>query len=252
MNELPRTVKVLNRTVHNADDVTLHLGDKMNFLPGQFLMIWLPGINEKPFSIAGKDKNGVFITVRRRGRFSGKLVDLKEGDQVGVRGPYGRPFELVKNCCLVAGGIGLACLVPIADRYSEVPILYGETHVQNRLYEARFPNVFFYTDDGSGGTKGFPTDGLEEVIRSRKCDMVYCCGPEPMLVRTVDICKSLGVGCQVSIERYMKCGTGVCGQCACGPVRVCVEGTVFHGYELIQNPDFGRRKLDASGGWLSI
>jgi dihydroorotate dehydrogenase electron transfer subunit len=58
----------------------------------------LPGINEKPFSISGHDKNGTFVTIRRRGSFSAKLVDLKEGDRVGVRGPYGRPFELTENC----------------------------------------------------------------------------------------------------------------------------------------------------------
>ncbi len=73
-----------------------------------------------------------------------------------------------------------------------------------------------------------------------------------MLVKAIDICNRLGVGCQVSIERYMKCGTGVCGQCACGPIRVCVEGTVFNGSELAKNPDFGKRKLDASGSWRPV
>ena len=252
MNDLPRTVKILNRTVHNDENVTLHLADKVDFAPGQFLMIWLPGINEKPFSISGHDKNGTFITVRRRGSFSAKLVDLKEGDRVGVRGPYGRPFELTENCCLVAGGIGFACLAPIAERYPESPILYGEATADSRIFRSRFPAASFYTDDGSGGDKGFPTDGLEENIRRHGSEMVYCCGPEPMLMKAIDICRSLGVGCQVSIERYMKCGNGVCGQCACGPVRVCVEGTVFHGHELLGNPDFGRRKLDAAGRWQSI
>ena len=66
MNDLPRTVRVLNRTVHNDDNVTLELADVFDFSPGQFLMIWLPGINEKPFSIAGHSKDGVLITVRRR------------------------------------------------------------------------------------------------------------------------------------------------------------------------------------------
>ncbi len=252
MNDLPRTVKILDRTVCNDNNVTLHLGDKIDFSPGQFLMIWLPGINEKPFSIAGHDKNGVWITVRRRGDFSGKLVDLKVGDMVGVRGPYGRPFELVENCCVVAGGIGFACLAPIAELYPEVPVLYGEANANSRIYLSRFPNASFYTDDGSGGNKGFPTDGLEETIKQHGCDMVYCCGPEPMLVKTIDISNTLGVDCQVSIERYMKCGNGVCGQCACGGVRACVEGTVFHGHELLGNPDFGRRKLDASGSWRSV
>ncbi len=252
MNDLPRTARVINRTTHNDDNVTIHLDAKVDFSPGQFLMIWLPGINEKPFSIAGHDDNGVFITVRRRGSFSGRLVDLREGDRVGVRGPYGRPFELVENCCLVAGGIGFACLAPIVELYPEAPILYGEDNACSRIYQTRFPDAAFYTADGSAGNKGFPTDGLEDTIRRKGCDMVYCCGPEPMLVKAIDVCHSIGVGCQVSIERYMKCGTGVCGQCACGPIRVCVEGTVFKAEDLLKNPDFGKRKLDASGGWRPV
>ncbi len=252
MNDLPRTVAIISRKVHNDDNVTLHLGDAIESLPGQFLMIWLPGVNEKPFSISGHDKEGLLITVRKRGSFSSRLIGLKEGDRVGVRGPYGRPFDLKENCCLVAGGIGFACLAPIAERYPQAPILYGEASKYSRIYQSRFPDSVFYTDDGSAGAKGFPTDGLEETIKKRGCEMVYACGPEQMLMKTIEICKSLDVGCQVSIERYMKCGNGVCGQCACGSVRACVEGTVFHGYELLENPDFGKRKLDSSGTWRSI
>ncbi len=252
MKDLPRTAEITDRTVHNDDNVTLHLSEKMEFLPGQFLMVWLPGIDEKPFSIAGRDDNGVLITIRRRGMFSSRIADLKAGDLVGVRGPYGRAFELIENCCLVAGGIGFACLAPIADVYPEVRILYGENTARNRIYQSRFPEAIFYTVDGSAGNKGFPTDDLEAAVRGQACEMVYCCGPEPMLMKAVDICRSLGVGCQVSIERYMKCGTGICGQCACGAVRVCVEGTVFHGEDLHRNPDFGKRKLDASGTWRPI
>jgi len=252
MNDLPRSARIIKRTVYNDDNVTLHLGAKIDFFPGQFLMIWLPGVNEKPFSIAGHDDTGVLITVRRRGYFSGRLIDLKEGDLVGVRGPYGRPFDLIENSCLVAGGIGFACLAPIAEFYPEVPILYGEDNLHNRIYQKRFSRARFYTVDGTDGKKGFPTDDLEDTIGSKGCDMVYCCGPEPMLLKTIEICHSLGIGCQVSIERYMKCGTGVCGQCACGPIRVCAEGTVFNGDELLNNPDCGKRKLDASGSWQPV
>jgi len=252
MIDLPRTVKVTNRTVHNDDNVTLHLGEKIDFSPGQFLMIWLPGINEKPFSIAGHDRNGILITVRRRGSFSSRLAGLNVGDLVGIRGPYGKAFQLIKNCCLVAGGIGLACLAPIIDLFPKAPILYGENDARSRIYQTRFPNAAFYTVDGSAGNKGFPTNDLESTIRRQGCEMVYCCGPEPMLTKAIEICNSVGVSCQVSIERYMKCGQGICGQCACGPIRVCVEGTVFNGNELVANPDFGKRKLDATGGWLSV
>ncbi len=252
MNDLPKTVKIIDRTIHNRDNITLHLKITIGFQAGQFLMIWLPGIDEKPFSIAGQNPDGTFITVRRRGDFSSRLCDLGVGDLVGVRGPYGTSFELTENCCLVAGGVGLACLAPIAEKYPHAPILYGENTVSAQFYRSSFPNARLYTVDGSGGIKGFPTDDLEKTISKNQCKMVYCCGPEAMLVRVVEICNALKVRCQVSMERYMKCGTGVCGQCACGPVRTCVEGTVFNGNTLLQNPDFGKRKMDASGAWNAV
>lgn len=253
MTDLPRIVTVTRRTVHNNDNVTLCLGEDTAFAPGQFLMIWLPGINEKPFSIAGRDKYGVWITVRRRGIFSDQLLQLKAGDRLGIRGPYGRPFELTPDCCIVAGGIGFACVAPIAEQFPGVPVLYGENSASSRIYKARFPRARFFSVDGSGGRQGVPTDDLVSLLgRQTACRMVYACGPEPMLLKTIEICRSAGVSCQVSVERYMKCGIGVCGQCACGPVRVCVEGPVFTGDELLANPDFGKRKLDASGRWQPV
>jgi dihydroorotate dehydrogenase electron transfer subunit len=252
MDDLPKTVSITERIVHNKTNVTLHLPIKFDFSPGQFLMIWVPGLDEKPYSIAGRDHNGLMITVRRRGDFSNRLAAMKTGALVGVRGPYGKGFRLREDCCLVAGGIGLACLAPIAERFPGAPILYGENSADNAIYQKRFPNTTFYTVDGSAGRRGFPTDDLESTLRRRQCRMVYCCGPEPMLKKTIEICSTLGVSCQASIERYMKCAQGICGQCACGSVRVCVEGTVFDGQELLENPDFGNRKLDASGTWQKV
>lgn len=251
MYDLPRTVRITNRTIENDQNVTLHLGIQIDFAPGQFLMIWVPGVGEKPFSIAGSDCEGVIITVRRRGKFSNRLADLDVGASVGVRGPYGKAFRLVKNCCLVAGGVGLACLAPIADLFPHASILYGENTANVRIYRNRFPHLNFYTVDGSGGKKGFPIDHLELTIQREGCEMVYCCGPEPLLVKTIRISQSLGVDCQVAIERYMKCALGICGQCACGSIRVCVEGPVFDGVYLLDNPDFGHRRLDVTGGWES-
>ncbi len=80
--------------------------------------------------------------------------------------------------------------------------------------------------------------------------MVYCCGPEVMLVKVAEIAHAQQVACQVSVERYMKCGLGVCGQCVCGSDRVCADGPVFDGLRLLENPDFGRRRLDAAARWL--
>ncbi len=252
MSALPQTVCIIKKTVHNRDNVTLHLETGIDFQPGQFLMVWVPRMDEKPFSIAGRDARGVYISVRRKGDFSSRLVELNVGDHIGIRGPYGTGFTLNAACCLVAGGIGFACLAPLADLYPNAPILYGENSAECRVYESRFPNARFYTVDGSAGQKGFPTDDLEAVIGKFGCERVYCCGPETMLIKVLKICAALDVSCQASIERHMKCGTGVCGQCACGTFRVCIEGPVFNGKDLLENPDFGKRRLDASGTWIPV
>lgn len=252
MNDLPKIVKVRRRIDHNDDNVSLILDYRLDFLPGQFLMIWLPGVNEKPFSIAGQDDDGLWLSIRRRGDFSSRLADLQEGGQLGVRGAYGNPFRLVEKCCLVGGGIGLACVAPIADLYPDAPILYGENTATSQIYAERFPKAAFYTMDGTGGRKGFPTDDLESTIRKQGCEMVYGCGPEPMLKAMVTVCQSLDVPCQVSVERYMKCGIGVCGQCVCGKQRVCTDGTIFDGAAIVNNPDFGTRGLGSDGAWRTM
>lgn len=252
IRELPRSVHIARRTVENCGNITLCLRFQVDFVPGQFLMIWIPGVDEKPFSISGSNYEGVLITVRRRGEFSNRLADLDVGALVGVRGPYGKGFRLVGKCCLVAGGVGLACVAPLADLFPHVPIFYGENTAGDRIYEKRFPNLNFYTEDGSAGKRGFPTDQLESFIHEKCCKMVYCCGPEPMLEEVARIAQRLGVDCQVAIERHMKCALGICGHCVCGSIRVCLEGPVLDGSYLLDNPDFGRRRLDAAGRWESV
>ncbi len=247
MSDLPRTTYIVDRTVECEQTVTLSLEPKFDFVPGQFLMIWLPRINEKPFSIAGVDEKGILITVRQIGDFTEKLAALEAGSKIGVRGPYGNGFKPVENCCIVTGGSGIASVAPLMDRYPKAPVLYGENTAGSRLYRDRFPDLNFYTMDGTSGKKGFPTDGLEETIRKTRCEMLYCCGPEPMLVKALEIADALGVKCQASIERYMKCGIGICGQCGCGEIRVCVEGPVLDDTHLRENKDFGRCGLDAKG-----
>ncbi|KPA19483.1 Cytochrome-c3 hydrogenase, gamma subunit [Candidatus Magnetomorum sp. HK-1] len=252
MYNLPKLVPINKRIVENMNNVTIRLETQIKYTPGQFLMLWIPGKGEKPFSIAGHDDDGIFITIRKRGKFSTILADSETGALVGIRGPFGNGFDLKEKGCIIAGGVGFACLAPIIDLYSNIPILYGENTNDSRLYVNRFKNIHFYTNDGTGGIKGFPDRDLETIVRKEGCQIVYCCGPEPMLVAITKICESLGIDCQVSVERYMKCAIGVCGSCACGSLLVCSEGPVFDAKSLIKNPDFGRRCLKKNGGWENI
>lgn len=251
-NDYPKVVPISKRITENPTTVTLHLAWQREFIPGQFVMIWIPGVGEKPFSIAGKDAFGIIITVRVKGRFSERLAKLEVNNVLGLRGPYGKGFDLEEKCCLVAGGVGIAALAPLIDLYPDCRVLYGENTAENRIYRHRFSNIDFFTMDGSEGKRGIPSDALEDVLKGRKYRAVCSCGPEPLLAATVSTCEAAQVKCQVSLERYMKCAMGLCGACSCGQFRVCSDGPVFDAVKLAGNSDFGYRMLDASGTWRIV
>jgi len=99
------SVVELRETWEVAKDVrAFRLSKGFDFTPGQFVMVWLPGIGEKPFSLAWND----LLLVKRVGPFTSKLFELSEGERLWVRGPYGRGFERKwERAALVAGGIGI-------------------------------------------------------------------------------------------------------------------------------------------------
>jgi len=205
---------------------------KLDFTPGQFVMVWLPGVGEKPFSLAWED----FIVVKRVGPFTNRLFELKEGDYIWIRGPYGRGFEPKgEKTALVGGGIGIPPLYAFAKwnrgKFEKITLIYGARSKDELALmdvENYVDEVIITTDDGSAGIKGFPTDVLVE--RKGDFDQVYACGPEPMLKAVLRVMNYENV--QVSAERYMKCGIGVCGSCNLGKYLVCRDGPVFDGFQL--------------------
>ncbi|MFW6279565.1 MAG: hypothetical protein ACOC2T_00890 [Planctomycetota bacterium] len=115
------------------------------------------------------------------------------------------------------------------------------------LYTDRFPDQLIYTEDGSAGQPGLPTLWLRDNAGRMNIETVYTCGPEPMLEAIVSICRRQNIPCQVALERYMKCGFGICGQCECDGRLVCQDGPVFTANELTNMPSFGRQRRDATG-----
>ncbi len=222
--------------------------------PGQFLMLGIPGVDEKPMAFSGGDHRRITLTIEVVGPFTRRCSELEPGDEVTVRGPYGRPFELRgPRAVLVAGGTGVAPLVPLAEELSDrgvrvVSVLGGPD--SGRLprkddLKAVSDELIVTTEDGSEGLKGFPTDVLPELLD--EADVVYACGPEAMLEAVIDVCTRAGVPCQVSLTRYVKCGEGVCGSCALGDgLLVCRDGPVFWAEELL-GTEFGDVRRDASG-----
>ncbi|NJF25692.1 dihydroorotate dehydrogenase electron transfer subunit [Thermococcus sp. Bubb.Bath] len=222
---------------HNVK--AFRLNRKFEFTPGQFVMAWIPGAGEKPFSLADED----MLVVKKVGPFTSKLFELGTGDRLWIRGPYGRGFEPKgERIALVAGGIGIPPLYALTKRWNKkfkrITLIYGAKRREELVLidvEKYVDELITTTDDGSSGTKGFPTDVLRE--RKDEFDLVYACGPEPMLLKVLGIMNYSRV--QVSMERRMKCGIGVCGSCNLGKYLVCRDGPVFKGDELrevFENP----------------
>ena len=105
------------------------------------------------------------------------------------------------------------------------------------------------TDDGSFGFKGYTTQVLEDLLKNNKIDIVYTCGPELMMKFILDICEKFNIQCELSLERFMKCGIGACGQCCVdnGGKTVCKDGPVFQGNVIKNMHEFGKYHRTKSG-----
>jgi dihydroorotate dehydrogenase electron transfer subunit len=224
--------------------------------PGQFVMVWLPGGEEVPMSVSGWRRGILRISVAGVGETTRRLQGVGEGSYLGVRGPFGRGFELGRGPhLLVGGGTGMAPLIFACRRLRErgrgVRVLVGARTSSELLFagEARRmgARVEVVTEDGTEGERGLVTDFLDRALSGGRAT-VLACGPEEMLVKVVRRAVALGRRVQVSLERYMKCGFGICGSCVLDPLglRVCTEGPVFDG-ELLLRTDFGKFVRDASG-----
>jgi dihydroorotate dehydrogenase subfamily 1 len=230
--------------------------------PGQFVMVWNPGVDEIPISIADASPEGELeVAIADVGDCTHSLHQKYVGDLVGLRGPFGRAFSLHgERICMVAGGYGAAPLRFAAKGAKEldkhVVVLDGARSSAELLYVSDFLdlgcNVRVATEDGSEGYKGLITELLEEILASgEKFEQVLTCGPELMMERVCEITRSGRIPTQVSIERIVKCGCGACGSCDLGGYRVCKDGPVFDAEEL-ERTEFGKWKREKSGKRIAI
>lgn len=248
----PVMLRVEEKITETKEFATLFFRHALDFVPGQFIMVWLPGIDEKPYTISHHSKERFAVTIEAKGIFSKKAVTLDKGDLVGIRGPFGNGFDIQpgQTAAVVAGGCGMAPLATLVEKLShDTCFIHGARSKDFLLYPDRFSiERHFCTDDGSFGHKGFVTDLLEQQIASgKKFDRVYTCDPEIMMYHIFKICEKHHIPCQVSLERYMRCGFGVCGACVCGNQVVCKDGPVFSSADLRKMKDFNSKALLKSG-----
>lgn len=218
--------------------------------PGQFVMVW-NGDDEKPMAVTEIAGDTLRIAVKEVGPFTEALGKAKPGTLLGLRGPYGRPFDLsFQRPLLVAGGIGASPIRYLATRLKErglAPVIVAgfnsrdDTILTEEL--ACLGSCTFCCLDGSLGTRGTSIEGLPPL---KDFDCIYTCGPEAMMVEVGMRAEKAGTRCQLLVERYFKCGIGLCGSCSLGKLVTCRDGPVFF-WEELKGTEFGALKRDACG-----
>ena len=246
-----RTVCIESAEAENENVRALNFRDSTCSLakPGQYAMVWAPGVDEVPMSlyrIGPGDMCG--ILVENVGEATRAIHHLTVGRSFGLRGPYGNSYTLIRGrALLVAGGMGIAPILALADALkangSQIDAACGArtTTTFCGLERARTilgkDRIRIATDDGSLGAKGFVTTLLTPLLRNESYEMVYCCGPEPMIKEVYRLTEEHGLPLQASMERIIKCSVGICGSCMIGRYRVCKDGLVLSSAQLREIAD---------------
>ncbi|MBX8631049.1 MAG: dihydroorotate dehydrogenase electron transfer subunit [Thermoplasmata archaeon] len=254
-----RTVSIESILSESRDVWTIRYADGRRALPGQFVMVWVPGVNEVPMSLSylGKMKGFTFRTV---GKTTSVLSLMHSGDRIGVRGIFGNSFAAEEGRVLVAGGgTGIASVVTAVEEFSRdhtVDAAIGAKSADELFFTERIEDAaaetVVTTDDGSAGEKGLVTQAVERMMDKRRYGTLIACGPEKMLYRIAKMAHEKGVEARISVERYMKCGFGICDACSIDGHLACVDGPVFDANVLLSTSDFGRYRLTPSGRRVSI
>jgi dihydroorotate dehydrogenase electron transfer subunit len=261
--------KKLGEHYHSLTIVAPEIGERVQ--PGQFVNIKCGDersyLLRRPFSVCRVHKRGgwastIEIVFDIRGPGTAYLSTLRMHSSVDLIGPVGRGFAFPKrraHCLLVGGGIGAAPLFFLGDELRNqshrVDVILGARDaglLLNAIDARRLASVCrITTEDGSAGDEGRVTDVLAETMERCETEVVYACGPHPMLAAVAGICAEAKVPLQVAVEELMACGYGVCMSCVMPlrrPVkhnespedavvyaRTCTEGPVFNGGAVIWN-----------------
>ncbi len=244
----------------------LRVEEFKSLMPGQFVMLWIPRVGEIPLSVAYYREGRMKLAIARRGKVTTYIHEnLKEGDRVYLRGPYGRGFTLPNpssEFLVVGGGTGSAPLYYLAkvgvSKGALCDALLGFESEKHLLLIDEFReicrNVYIVTENGGASVKGLPTHYLKDLLEEHDYEIVYTCGPEMLLLEVLKICDAAGIKVEASLERLMKCAVGVCGACVLDPLglRVCRDGPVFSSEVLKKISDLGKWWRDFDGRKIKL
>ncbi len=230
--------------------------------PGQFLMLWIPGVDEIPLSILDVKENGmVSVAVKEVGEATQAAHNKKVGEIVGLRGPFGNNFTFkTGRTLMVSGGTGTAPLLflarKLASKATKLVFVTGAKTREELLFMDELERMLAKekalliatTEDGSYGIEGVTTTPVEALLKKQKFDVIYTCGPEQMMRKIFDLAEKYEIALEASLERLMRCAIGLCGSCIIGKYRVCKDGPIFTAEQLKEaRKEFGVSKRDFNG-----
>lgn len=262
-----RITRILDVKTENSTVKTFTFKDKecAKAMPGQFLMLWIPGVDEIPLSVLDVEEHGIVsIVVKKVGETTEALHNMKVGEIIGIRGPFGNSFTLNKGkVLLVGGGTGINPLLFLTKKYvskaAKLMFVMGAKTREELLFVDELGklcgegNLIATTEDGSYGIKCLATKPLEALLTKEKFDMIYTCGPERMMLEVLNLAEKHGIALEASLERLMKCAIGLCGSCVIGKYRVCIDGPVFTANQLKEvKAEFGVSKRDFNGAKIPV
>lgn len=235
--------KVMSVAFPEKDIMLLELDGELDCRPGEFAFLFVPGKGEKPFSIA-RNKPLTFL-IKKRGQFTSDLFNFKAGDDIYLRGLYGKSIELKysKNALLLAGGSGVAVLPLLAERLAPLGVnldirvgIVNKSKDKDPLQDV-LEAYGTYMSVADEGKPGRVLDTL--TAESLKEDMkAYIVGPGKMMEAAAKKLTAIGLSSDdiyMSMEKNTMCGIGMCGECVCGGKLPCKEGTFFTYSELLKN-----------------
>ena len=205
---------------------------------GQFISILCPNTTlRRPFSISNFENQIITILFKLKGEGTTYLSNLKQGDTIDFLAPLGNGFKTKnKKALLVGAGIGIAPMLFLKKTLSE-------NNIKNYLISGFKSNEEIIKGSDETIVGGSVLDNLEEIIKNKNIEIIYSCGPIPVLKGVCEIAKKYNTDCQIAMEKVMACSIGVCRGCIINVLKdgeiknasVCKDGPVFNGYEVIWN-----------------
>ncbi len=237
-----KEIKEINRDIYCVKIFVPKLKD---IQPGQYISILCKGLTfRRPFSVADFENNTITILIKKRGKGTELITNLKSEDTLELSAPLGNKFSIEnKKTLLVGAGIGVAPLIYLNKKLKNLgskTFFAAGFQSKSDIIEI-VPYDFISTDDGTNKNIGSICDYLEEIIKDFLPDKIVSCAPRPVLKIVAETAEKYDIQCDVCMEKVMACGIGVCRGCAIKIKQgdeivnktVCKDGPVFNGMEVI-------------------